>query len=759
MRVHIAHVSREAHDTAGGAPALPDPEKSPRHHSPQPRLNAMTTAHDIHNDIEPWLAASVHGELSEEERQSFQEHLAECADCRALHEQEIAMNNIITSTLETAKPDLAFEQRVVSGFRKKVPQRAGLIYLLTSLVRFRATQIAVVAAVMLTLVSIGHWLTDAGAYLGNEELAAPARGTLQEMRMRAALGNAEVDSLQQRATRYAQNVPSSEPSGQLAKVVPPAAAPAETAPGKVAAAENSLIAPADKDHQEKLPITVYSRPSPKMGGADLDASLGYAPNETSASENYKQQPRAVLDAQGAGAASIATDTASNRKLVRNAQVELEVIKFDEAVQKITAFVTEMRGYVATSSSEKQANGKLRGEVVVKVLPETFDAFLLKLRGLGEVKNQTLGTEDVTKQYFDTDSRLKNARVMEQRLIDILKTKSSKVADLLEVEKELGRVRSEIEQMQGELKYMDAQVAFATVTITLAEKEMNVPAAFLLKRRAQLALFSTDVEKTFVEVKSVVDGTKAQISSSNLERDSTGEATARLMLLIAPEEADALIARIKGMGRVQNYNEQTERVAQGGSGMAEGAKVERDKVELSITISRNEQEPALQTTSLRILTGEVTEKVAQLKANAAKAGAEIRSSSFSRNPDGQEFANVSLRLPMKNYPALMSSFDQLGKVKDVSVLRDDRRGTVDEATAPADINIQVYTQADIVSDESGLFATVRRTLMQGASALMWSLRMIGVALAFLAPWVVAIAVLVWIVNRVVRARKARQHPND
>jgi hypothetical protein len=59
------------------------------------------------------------------------------------------------------------------------------------------------------------------------------------------------------------------------------------------------------------------------------------------------------------------------------------------------------------------------------------------------------------------------------------------------------------------------------------------------------------------------------------------------------------------------------------------------VELSITISRNEQEPALQTTSLRILTGEVSEKVARLKENAAKSGAEIRSSSFSRDPDGQE----------------------------------------------------------------------------------------------------------------------------
>jgi hypothetical protein len=211
----------------------------------------------------------------------------------------------------------------------------------------------------------------------------------------------------------------------------------------------------------------------------------------------------------------------NRKLIRNAQVELEVVKFDEAVQRITAFAAEDRGFVATSSSERQENGKLRGELVIKVVPEKLDEFLLKLRGIGEVKNQTLGTDDVTKQYFDSESRLNNARTMEQRLVDILKTKTSKVADLLEVEKELGRVREQIEQMQGSLKYLDAQIAFATVTITLAEKDMDLPAAFLLKRRAQLALFSTDVEKTFAEVKEVVDGAKAQVSSSSLDRDSTG----------------------------------------------------------------------------------------------------------------------------------------------------------------------------------------------------------------------------------------------
>lgn len=675
----------------------------------------MATTHDIHDDIESWLAAAVHEQLSPEERAQFNEHLASCTDCRALYEEELTMSKMIEAALEEAKPDLAFEQRIVSGFRKTVPQRTGFVPLLVSLFRLRATQITAAAAVLLTLVQAGRMLTD--------ESAAPR--TRGEIAATSVLKDERVRS-DVTAVQFAP------PPPVAAKAVAPQ--PQSYAANDAASAEstmrrdNAVVLEKAKTRAARTQAAVAEEPAQAAG--------------TSESADAQAEP-----------ASSPID--ANRKLVRNAQVELEVIKFDEAVQKITGFAGEEKGYIATSSSERQANGKLRGEVVAKVLPDRLDAFLLKLRGIGEVKNQTLGTEDVTKQYFDTDSRLKNARVMEQRLVELMKTNTSKVADLLQVEKELGRVREQIEQMQGELKYMDAQVAFATVTITLAEKDMDVPAAFLLKRRATLALFSTDVEKTFVEVKSVIDGAKAQISSSTLDRDSAGEATARLTLLIVPEEADALIDRIKGMGRVQNYNEQTERVAQGGTGMGEKAKVERDKVQLSITISRNEQEPALQTTSLRILTSSVADKVARLKENATKSGAEIRSSSFTRTPDGQEVGNITLRVAMTNYAALVGSFDQFGKVKDVSVSREDRRGVINEETAPADISIQVYSQPNIVSDETGLFATIRRTLAQGASALLWSLRMIGVALAFFAPWVLALAVVIWIAKRISRARAARR----
>jgi hypothetical protein len=307
-------------------------------------------------------------------------------------------------------------------------------------------------------------------------------------------------------------------------------------------------------------------------------------------------------------------------------------------------------------------------------------------------------------------------------------------------------------MQGELKYWDSQVQFATVTISLSEKDMEEPAAFLLKDRAQLALYAPEVEKVYNDIKALASP-KVQITNAQLDRDYSGRVSARVSMLIAPEESNAVIGRVKGFGRVENFQMQTERIAQGGSGMSENAKTKREKVELNINISREEQEGAFQQTTLRIRTSSVDEKSKQLRELTEKQSGRVRSSTFSRDPDGREVSDVSLRVPMKNYSALIQSLNSLGKVEGVSVQRQDRTGAqIDEANAPADISIRVYSQGNIVSSDTGLFATLRRTLAQSVSAIMWSFRMIGVAVAFLAPWAIAIVLAVWIAKRIARSKR-------
>src|SRR5512133_2169254 len=671
----------------------------------------------VHDEIDNWLAADLYGELSNKEKRQLHTHLVVSAACRKTHQETKTMNKILEETLAQQKPDPTFEQRMLAGFRNRVPQKTGLLKLLGDLMRTRAAQITAVAAVLLGLVQLGRMITG--------ETATPLRGR----------------------DRYANEQLFEQPS-QVAAALEPTRAGALDKSDDLAAGKPKDLAlaapPAPSETKSKVERDFKAYPATVAPAETAQAEM--------AARESASEAVAMNNAADASSAETPAAEVANRKLIRNANLELEIVSFEDAVQKITAFANEERSYVATINSQKQANGKLRGQVIVKVLPENLDRFLQKIRGLGELKNQTLGTEDVTKAYLDTDARLKNARVMEQRLIDMLKTKTGKVADLLQVEKELGRVREEIEKMQGELKYWDSQVQFATVTISLSEKDMEEPAAFLLKDRAQLALYAPEVEKIYNDIKALASQ-KVQITNAQLNRDYSGRVSATMSMLIAPEESVAVIARVKSFGPEENFQTQTERIAQGGSGMSENAKSKRDKVELNITISREEQEQAFQQTSLRIRTSSVDEKAKDLRTLAEKQGGRVRNSTFSRDPDGRELANVWLRVPMKNHAALMQSLDSLGKVENVTVQRQDRTGTqIDEANAPADISIQVYSQGNIVSHESGPLATLRRTLAQSAGAIMWSLRMIGVAIAFLAPWVIAIVAIVWIAKRLMRARR-------
>jgi len=671
-----------------------------------------------HEQIDELLAADLHDELTAAERDAFHAHLVECPECRQVFQEGKNMNGILNETMADKKADAAFEQRMVSRFRDRVPKRSGLMSLITDLMRVRAVQVTAVAAILLALAQMGKMITG--------ESATP------KLRHENSVALDEYRSDQDKPGAKRESGVLAKTDGRTKTLDISAQSPAAPPP------LDSVTSAAPK------PQTPALRAMAKTKKAEFKDEKAPASVAETSSEN--EEP--------AASPSVVGPTA-NRKLIRNATAELEVVSFDESIQKITAFAAEEKGYVATTSSEKQANGKLRGEIVVKVLPDNLDRFLGKLRGIGDLKNQALTTEDVTKAYFDTESRLKNARLMEQRLIEILKTKSKDVADLLEVEKELGRVREQIETMQGELKFMDSQVAFATVTITLAEKNMNLPAAFLLKEKAQLSLYATEVEKTYNDIKALASP-KVQITTAQIDRDNTGRVSARLSLLLAPEESESVIAKIKGMARVENFQVQTERVSQGGDGLGENAKTERDKVELNITLSRDEQETALQQTSLRIRTPEVNDKTKQLRAIAEQQGGRIRSSSFSRDPNGREYSTVSLRVPMKNYNALMQALNGLGKVENVSVRRDDRPNSqIDDSNAPADVSIQVYSQGNIVSEETGIWATLRRTIGQGAAALMWSVRMIGVAVAFLAPWALIIGAVGWIARRVSRARAARK----
>src|SRR6266496_1297543 len=115
-------------------------------------IESMGTVHD---EIDNWLAADLYGELSAEEQRQLHTHLVDCAGCRKTHQETKTMNKVLEETLGQQKPDSTFEQRMLAGFRTRIPGRSGLLKLLSDLMRLRATQVAACAAVLLGLVLLG----------------------------------------------------------------------------------------------------------------------------------------------------------------------------------------------------------------------------------------------------------------------------------------------------------------------------------------------------------------------------------------------------------------------------------------------------------------------------------------------------------------------------------------------------------------------------------------------------------------------------
>ncbi len=113
----------------------------------------------VHDEIDNWLAADLYGELSNQEQQELHTHLVECAACRKTHQETKTMNKILEETLAQQKPDPAFEQRMLAGFRNRIPEKSGLIKSLADLMRFRAVQVTAIVAVLLGLVQLGRTFT------------------------------------------------------------------------------------------------------------------------------------------------------------------------------------------------------------------------------------------------------------------------------------------------------------------------------------------------------------------------------------------------------------------------------------------------------------------------------------------------------------------------------------------------------------------------------------------------------------------------
>lgn len=155
-------------------------------------------------------------------------------------------------------------------------------------------------------------------------------------------------------------------------------------------------------------------------------------------------------------------------IIRTAQLSLITKEFDKARANLEAILKRHRGYVGELKAGGATGSGRTLTATLRVPADQLDATLTEVKTLGRVESESQSGQDVTSQYVDLQARFSNARNTEQRLTDLLRNRTGKLSDVLEVEQELDRVRGEIEQMEAERKNMSTQVSFATLNATITE---------------------------------------------------------------------------------------------------------------------------------------------------------------------------------------------------------------------------------------------------------------------------------------------------
>ena len=219
-------------------------------------------------------------------------------------------------------------------------------------------------------------------------------------------------------------------------------------------ADIPMVAPA--------PQAVTAEPAPPPA----PASLGKVAESRVSADAVAQS-----SAGAAGAAFVQPPVqpgAGDPMLIRTGGTSIEVASLEVAIERVRRLAGSLGGFVASTSAQT-GSGEVRSATLELRLPAArFDEALSGLRPLGEVESVNVQTQDVGEEYVDITARVTTARQLEDRLVRLLATRTGKLDDVLAVERELARVRGEIERMEGRLRWLRARVEMSTLQVSLHE---------------------------------------------------------------------------------------------------------------------------------------------------------------------------------------------------------------------------------------------------------------------------------------------------
>jgi hypothetical protein len=202
--------------------------------------------------------------------------------------------------------------------------------------------------------------------------------------------------------------------------------------------------------------SLASQPLSEDGPLGFDGLVGK--NMAAISALEAQQARAPVGGKTVGP-----------MIIRSASLAIVTREFDDVRATIEKLLREHGGYAAQLNVSSQPGRGRTLKSTVRVPSSKVDVVLEELKKLGRVVQESQSGDEITQEYVDLVARQENGRHIEQRLVEVLRTRAGKVNEVLEVEKEIARVREEIERMEAKRKSLTERVEYATVSLELREE--------------------------------------------------------------------------------------------------------------------------------------------------------------------------------------------------------------------------------------------------------------------------------------------------
>jgi uncharacterized protein DUF4349 len=211
------------------------------------------------------------------------------------------------------------------------------------------------------------------------------------------------------------------------------------------------------------PAVPAALPAPASAGG---VAVG-APAAAVASDSAAQRSAV----SGNSASTTLPDTSAqvlDRMVIRTAQLTVEVPDMESALALARQIATRGGGFVSASNTHVERvndQDRMVADLTLQVRSDAADSTLSDLRGLGKVTTETSGSQDVTEEYVDLTSNLRNLQASETAILKLM-DKATQIQDVLALQRELTNVRGQIERIQGRKTYLERRSDMATITLSL-----------------------------------------------------------------------------------------------------------------------------------------------------------------------------------------------------------------------------------------------------------------------------------------------------